>query len=227
VPAVEVNKADATLLSQTVAGPALILPAGRGFTLTVFTADTGDIQPFTVLVTVKLPAALTVIDCVFAPLLHALPAVELAVRITLEPWQIAGDTLVVIVGVAGITFGAAVPLPAGLEQPNAVCVTVYIPAVGTVIDVVVAPVLHDNVPITLPAVNTDVPQLLTTDTVGADTNVEFGAAVALRTALVQPLIVCVKVYVPAADTVIALVVAPVLHNNEPVKLPAVNTERPH
>src|SRR3982750_1483728 len=100
--------------------------------------------------------------CVVAPVLHVLPVTELAVKITLEPWQIVGDTFVEIVGVAGTALGAATALAFGLEQLAKVCLTVYVPAVGTEIDVVVAPVLHVNVPITLPAVNVVVPQLLTT-----------------------------------------------------------------
>ena len=89
-------------------------------------------------------------------------------------------------GADGIAFGAAVPLPAGLVHPFTVCVTVYVPAVVTVIDEVVAPLLHNNDPVNPEAVNTELPQLLTTVTVGAAT-VEFnGAAVPLPEALVHP-----------------------------------------
>ena len=127
---------------------------------------------------------------------------------------------------AGVGLGAAVPLAAGLVHPFIVCVTVRVPGVVTVIDAVVAPVLHNNVPVNALAVNTELLQLLVTATVGAGT-VEFtGAATPLRGALVHPLTVCVTVYVPAAVTVMEVVVAPVFHNNDPVNDPAVNVELP-
>src|SRR4030095_7213501 len=56
-----------------------------------------------------------------------------------------------------------------------------------------------------------------------NTGVGFGTAVPLPAGLVQPSTVCVTVYVPGVVTVIAAVVAPVLHNNEPVNEPAVKT----
>ena len=125
---------------------------------------------------------------------------------------------------AGVGFGAAVPLAPGLAQPLSVCVTVYVPAVVTVIEVVVAPVLHNNEPVNEPAVNTLLSQLLVTVTVGAGTLT--GAAISLPGALVHPLTVCVTVYVPATVTVIDAVVAPVFHNKDPVNDPAVNVELP-
>jgi len=64
-------------------------------------------------------------------------------------------------------------------------VTVYVPAVDTVIDEVVTPVLHNNDPVYDPAVNTELPQLLTTATAGAD-GIAFGAAMRLPGALVHP-----------------------------------------
>ena len=46
--------------------------------------------------------------------------------------------------------------------------TVYVAVSVTVIDVVVAPLLHNNEPVKLPAVKTELPQLFATVTVGAD-----------------------------------------------------------
>ena len=43
--------------------------------------------------------------------------------------------------------GAATPLPEGLVQPFTVWVTVYVPAVVTVIDEVVAPLVHNRSPV--------------------------------------------------------------------------------
>ena len=90
-------------------------------------------------------------------------------------------------------MGAAIPLPEGLAHPFTVCLTVYVPAVVTVIDVVVAPLLHSNEPVNEPAVSTELLQLLTTDTVGAVTLEFTGAAMPLPEGLVHPLTVCVTV----------------------------------
>ncbi len=74
---------------------------------------------------------------------------------------------VVTTGGEGIGFGAATPVPAGLVLPSIVCVTVYVPAVVTVIDEVVAPLLHNKEPVNEPAVSTELSQLSTTVMVGA------------------------------------------------------------
>ena len=63
--------------------------------------------------------------------------------------------------------------------------TLYVPAVDTEIDCVVSPVLHNKDPVFDPAVNTELPQLLTTFTVGAD-GIAFGAATPLPAGLVHP-----------------------------------------
>ena len=73
----------------------------------------------------------------------------------------------VTTGADGIDKGAAIPEPEALVHPPTVLVTVYVPAVVTVIDEVVAPVLHNNAPVAV-VDNTELPQLLTTVTKGAD-----------------------------------------------------------
>ena len=85
----------------------------------------------------------------------------------------------------------------------------------TVIDEVVAPLLHNKEPVNDVAVNIELPQLFTTVTTGAD-GIACGAATPLPEGLVHPFTVCVTVYVPAVVTVIDEVVAPLLHNKEPV-----------
>ncbi len=55
----------------------------------------------------------------------------------------------------------------------------------TVIEVVVALLLHNNDPENAPAVSVELPQLLITVTVGA-AGIAFGAATPLRVKLVQP-----------------------------------------
>jgi hypothetical protein len=59
-------------------------------------------------------------------------------------------------------------------------------------DDVVAPLLHNKVPVNAEAVNTELPQLLTTDIVGA-TGIVLGAATPLLVALVHPFTVCLTV----------------------------------
>ena len=88
-------------------------------------------------------------------------------------------------------IGAATPEPAALVQPSTVWVTVYVPALLTVIDEEVSVVLHNNVP-DADVDKLDVPQLFVTFTVGA-AGVDFGAAVPDPAALVQPSTVCVTV----------------------------------
>jgi len=82
-------------------------------------------------------------------------------------------------------------------------------------DEVIASVLHNKEPVNDVAVNVELPQLSTTDTTGAD-GIAFGVATPLPEGLVQPFTVCVTEYVPAVVTVMDEVVAPVLHNKEPV-----------
>jgi hypothetical protein len=62
---------------------------------------------------------------------------------------------------------------------------VYVAAFVTVIEVEVAPLLHNKVPVKLLAVNNELPQLFVTVTVGAD-GIAFGAEAPLPLALVQP-----------------------------------------
>ena len=54
------------------------------------------------------------------------------------------------------------------------------------IDEVVAPVLHNKEPVNPEAVNTELPQLSTTPTIGAGTNDVIGAAVPLPAGLSHP-----------------------------------------
>lgn len=129
------------------------------------------------------------------------------------------------IGATGFVLGAAIPLPASLTHPLTVCVTVYDPAEVTVIDDVVSPVLHNNEPAKPVTVNTELSQLFSIDTIGADGTV-FGAAIPMPAGLLHPFIVCVTEYVPGVVTVIEEVVSPVLHNNEPAKPDAANIELP-
>jgi hypothetical protein len=81
-----------------------------------------------------------------------------------------------IVGADTFEFnGAAAPLPDELVHPFTVCVTVYVPAIVSVMGEVVAPLLHNKEPVNDVAVNIELPQLFSTVTTGAD-GIAFGAA---------------------------------------------------
>ena len=147
-------------------------------------------------------------DDVVAPLLQCKLPFAVVYAIPLPQ-----PSIPVTLGVA-VVLGAAVPVPAKLVQPFTVVVTALDPAFVTVIQAVVAPLLHTK----LPAVvvhSVELPQLLTTVTTGV-AGTGFGAAVPLPAALVQPLTVIVTIEVPVDVTVMQAVVAPVLHT----KLPA-------
>jgi hypothetical protein len=122
------------------AGCVLIVKAATGFEVTTNGAEVAE-QPLAfVTVTVYVPAAETVIDCVVAPVDQRLPVAEEEVSVTVLPAQ-TNELPPLIVGVA--TAGLAVTANGAelAEQPEAfVTVTVYVPAVETVIDCVVAPV---------------------------------------------------------------------------------------
>jgi putative N-acetylmannosamine-6-phosphate epimerase len=142
-------------------------------------------QPSTVCVTVYVPAVLTIMEEVFAPVLHN-KVPDAVVDKVVEPLQLLTTFTI---GVAGVAFGAAVPEPAKLVQPSTVCVTVYVPAVLTIMEEVVAPVLHINVPVAV-VDKVEVPlQLLTTFTTGA-VGVVFGAAVPKPDSLIHPSTIC-------------------------------------
>jgi hypothetical protein len=123
-----------------------------------------------------------VIEFVVAPLLHNNdPVNDSAVKV-----EVAQSSITVIVGGSTTAFnGVATSLPSALTHPFIICVTEYVPAVVTVIDAVVAPLLHNNDPVNPDAVNTELPHLFTTLTDGAG-GVAFGELVPLPTALTQP-----------------------------------------
>ena len=103
----------------------------------------------------------TVIEAVLAPLLH-----KIVPPVGIDKVELPQLLTTVTTGVAGVATGAAMPEPAALVQPLTVLVTVYVPAVVTVIEAVVAPVLHNIVP-PVGIDNVELPQLFTTVTTGA------------------------------------------------------------
>ena len=76
------------------------------------------VQPFTVVTTLYVPAAVTLIAVVVSPVLHAnAPAAGV------DNFELPQLLTTVITGVAGFVFRAAVPDPEGLVQPFDDCVT--------------------------------------------------------------------------------------------------------
>src|SRR6185295_19718912 len=128
---------------------------------------------------------------VVSPVLHNNDPVNPLAEITDLPHWSATD----IPGADGIDLGAATPLPAWLVQASSVCITVYVAPVVTEMDAVVSPVLHKSDPVNPDAVNTELPQLLTTDTSGVGAAVS-GDAIPWAEGLVHPFNICATEYVP-------------------------------
>lgn len=103
------------------------------------------------------------------------------------------------VGADGTNKGLALIVAGRLVQLPLFCVTVYVPAVVTVVGEVVAPFDHSKFePV---AVKVEFPQLSVAETIGTDGTVK-GAAVTDEETLVHPPTVWVTVYNPPAVTVI-------------------------
>jgi hypothetical protein len=181
LPAALVDKVDVPQLFTTVTAGV----AGVAFGLAVPLPELL-VHPFTVVVTVYVPAVFTVMVEAVAPLLHNRLPAALVDRVEVPLQLSCTETS----GTAGVVFGLAVPPPALLVQPFVVDATVYVPAVVTVIIEDVSPVLHNRLPAAL-VESVDVPlQLSCTVTTGVDA-VDFGFAVPLPASLVQPFTVVV------------------------------------
>jgi hypothetical protein len=130
-----------------------------------------------------------VIEEVVAPVLHANVPAELVDNTEL-PQLLFTRTI----GVNGVDNGAEVPVPTELVQPSTVIVRLYEAALVTVIEEVVAPLLHVypiDIPCELEVIdNIELPQLLVTVTVGAD-GIALGADVPVPDKLVHSLAVAV------------------------------------
>jgi hypothetical protein len=166
LPDAVVDKVELPQLFTTVTAGAV------GATFGAAVAEPGALtHPLTVLFTVKVPAVVTVIESVVAPLLH-----NIVPPAGIDKTELPQLFTTVTTGVCGSAFGAAIPEPFRLVHPLTVLVTVYVPGVVTVTEAVVAPVLHNMVPVAV-VNNVEEPQLFTTVTVGA-VGMVFGAALA-------------------------------------------------
>jgi hypothetical protein len=129
--------------AQNVVGPfAVISAVGSGLTVTVVAAEVA-LQPFAfVMVTLYEPPAVTLMDCVVAPLDQRYELAPEAVSVTLPPAQNVVAPLAVMAAV-GSGFTVTVVAAEVLLQPFAsVTVTLYDPLAVTLIDCVVAPFDH-------------------------------------------------------------------------------------
>lgn len=135
--------------------------------------------------TVYVPGVVTVIEAVDSPVFHSNdPVISEAVN-----RELSQLLTTLTIGATGNSFGAAIPVAGELLQPFTDCVTVYVPGVDTVIEELVEPLLHNNDPVKSEAVNTALPQLLVTVTVGNATAEFIGAAFPLAAELVHPVTV--------------------------------------
>lgn len=139
-------------------------------------------QPFSVCATVYTPLVLTVIEVDVSPVLQSnVPVNPVAVNTELPQLF---STFTTGAGTDAV-MGSAIPFITALVHPLTVCDTPYVPATATVIDGVISPVLHNKVPVYPTAVSTELPQLFTTETAGAE-GTGLGAAVPLPGKPVQP-----------------------------------------
>lgn len=106
--------------AQKVVGPPAVIVgvAGIGFTVTVVAADVDEQEPFET-VTLYEPLALTIIDCVVAPVDQVFPLTAEDVKVTELPAQKVVEPPAVIVGTAGSGLTVTVVDADADEQPFA------------------------------------------------------------------------------------------------------------
>ena len=122
----------------------MIVAVGKLFTVTVVIVDVAEHPLALVTVTLKVPLFVTLIVCVVAPVLHnqVLPTPAVPVKFTDPPEQNVVGPPAVIVAV-GNAFTVTVVIAEVATHPfTSVTVTLYVPAVATLIVVDVNPLLH-------------------------------------------------------------------------------------
>ena len=180
--------------------------AGVGFTVTISLAETGELHPTLVTVTVNVPDAVTVMDCVVAPFDQRFPVADEEVNTTFPPEQNVVGPPAEIVGVAGMAFTVTTVAAERGEVHNPLSTkTVNVPEVETVIDCVVSPVdqrlllADEEVSTTEPPAQKVVEPLA--EIVGV-AGVGFTVTISLAETLeLHPPLVTVTVNVPEAVTV--------------------------
>src|ERR1035437_1430693 len=163
-----------------------------------------------VTVTLKVPAVLTDIACVAAPVGHKKVPVPFAVKVVLDVVQFNARPLSVMPDAGGVLSNVVVAVPVAVHPLAPVTVTLKVPAVLTVIACVVAPVDQKEVPgpfadkggLDVVQFNAR-PLSVMPDAGGVLSNVVVAVPVAVHP--LAPVTVTLKV--PAVLTVIACVVA--------------------
>jgi hypothetical protein len=132
-------------VAQVNASPLLLLIDAVGAALSsVVVTLVLAVQPLLpVTVAVKVPAVLTVMDEVVAPVLQLYVAPPLAVKVVDGVAQVNASPLLLLMDADGAVLSSVVlTLVLAVQPLLPVAVTVKVPAVLTVMDAVVAPVLH-------------------------------------------------------------------------------------
>jgi len=201
--------------AQNVVGPlGVIVEVGNGFTVTEVAALVA-LQPFAfVTVTLYEPLAVTLIDCVVAPVDHEYEAAADAVSVTEPPAQNVVGPLGVIVAVGNAFTVTEVAALVALQPLAFVIVTLYEPLAVTLMDCVVAPVDHEYDAAAGAVSVTEPPAQNVVGPLGAIVAVGNGFTVTAVAALValQPFaFVTVTLYEPLVITLMDCVVAPFDH----------------
>jgi hypothetical protein len=132
-------------VAQVNASPLLLLIDAVGAALSsVVVTLVLAVQPLLpVTVAVKVPAVLTVMDEVVAPVLQLYVAPPLAVKVVDGVVQLNASPLSLLIdGLGAVLSSVVLTLVLAVQPLLPVAVTVKVPAVVTVMDAVVAPVLH-------------------------------------------------------------------------------------
>ena len=124
---------------ESAEGPVMVGVAGAAFAATTNAVEVAEQPPALVTVTEYEPAAETAMDCVVAPVDQRFPVADDEVRVIVRPAQNDVGPLMVGVAAAGLDV-MATAADVALQPPAFVTVTLYEPAVETVIDCVAAPV---------------------------------------------------------------------------------------
>lgn len=119
-----------------------MLTTGLGLTVVVVADEVAEHPLALVTLTVNEPDSLSVMDWVVAPLLHnqELPADAVSTTLSFEQKVVLPFAVIVAAGMGFTVTTVAAEVP--VQPPAWVTVTVYDPAVLTVIDCVLAPLLH-------------------------------------------------------------------------------------
>jgi hypothetical protein len=178
------------------------------------------VQPLgAVSVTLYTPALLTVMEAVVAPVLQRTLPLPTAVSTAVGLAQVKAVELALMVKDGALWSAVTLTLEEVVQPLGEVSVTLYTPALLTVMEAVVAPVLQRTLP--LPTAVSTAVGLAQVKAVLVGVIVNDGALWSAVTftleEVVQPLgAVSVTLYTPALLTVIEAVVAPVLQRTDPV-----------